>query len=111
MPSVVAHGGGRFKNIADFAILAAHLIFKVRYRAVLLEETPQALAVGAIHEKLGRNIQSQQIVARIVASHAEQRVVEVQKAPARSGDKNSFLHGGDQECGIFLRRACAQSCP
>ena len=106
MPGGIAHGGGRFENIANLAVFAAHFKFEVRYRAMFLKQAPQTVPLRTIYKKLRGDVQGQQLFAGVISGHPQHGVVEIQKPAVRRGDEDAFLNAGDQYA-VFILGAFA----
>ncbi len=69
---------------------------------MLLQQFLQPLAIGTIRVERRRNIHGHQFLAGLITRHSQQRIVEIQEASLRSGDKHTFLNTGDQRAVFFL---------
>src|SRR5437016_395132 len=70
---------------------------------MLLQKLLEPFAIGGIGIERGRNVDSQQFLAVLVAGHSKKGIVEIQEAPLGSGDKHAFLNAGDERTVFFLR--------
>src|ERR1700687_2607388 len=98
----IADCDGRLQHGAYFAVLAPHFEFEIGYLTVFLQKLFEPFAIGAFGIERGWNVDPQQLLAVLIPGHSKKRVVEIQEAPLRRGDKHAFLNAGDQRTVFFL---------
>jgi len=59
--------------------------------ASLIDDVQEALAISGVHVQGDGNVCAKQLVATLVANDFHENFVEVQEAPLRRGNKNTFL--------------------
>ena len=71
---------------------------------MLVEQLLQPLAVRLVAIERARNVDRHQFFARLIAGHAEKRLVEIEKTSLRRGNKHALLYARN-EGPVFLLRA------
>ena len=104
IPRRIPHGDRRLQHHANFTVLAPHFKFKIGHRTVLVEQLLQPLAVRLVAIERARNVDRHQFFARLIAGHAEKRLVEIEKTSLRRGNKHALLYARN-EGPVFLFRA------
>src|SRR2546428_5856885 len=99
----IPYGYGRLQHGAELAILAPHFELEIRNRTVLLQQSLKPLAIGGVLVERRRNINGHQLLAGLIAGHAQQGFVKIEKPSLRRGDKHAFLYVGDKRAILFLR--------
>src|SRR6267142_388114 len=84
--------------------LAPHFEFKIGYRTMLLEQLLQSISVRLVGIESARNVDRHQFFARFIAGHAEKRLVEIEEASLRRGNKHALLYARNEGT-VFLLRA------
>ena len=70
---------------------------------MLIQELLEPFAVGAVRVKRCGNIQCQQLLTALKSGHSKKRIVEIEEAALRRGNKHAFLNAGYQGAVFFLR--------